>query len=81
MRTKEDCILAVAARIPRGRVATYGQRAFLAGLPGRARLAGRAMAHAPPERNIPCHRVVNHRGRLAPGYPQQRGLLEASHAH
>ena len=74
---------AVVRRIPRGRVATYGQVAELAGLPGRARQAGYALAALPDESDVPWHRVVNARGevsRRAGGSPFetiQRVLLEA----
>ena len=58
-------IYAVVARIPRGRVATYGQIARLAGRPGQARLVGYAL-HALPDRSgIPWHRVVNARGQIS----------------
>ena len=58
------CILAVVKRIPRGRVATYGQVAALAGLAGRPRLAGYAL-HALPEGSpLPWHRVLGAGGRL-----------------
>lgn len=66
-----------ALAIPAGKVATYGQLAFLAGIPRGARLAGQAMAHAPEGRAIPCHRVVNSQGACAPGFPEQRQRLEA----
>ena len=56
---------AVVRRIPRGRVATYGQVAELAGLPGRARQAGYALAALPDESDIPWHRVVNARGEVS----------------
>lgn len=59
--------------IPPGCVATYGQLAILAGRPAWARQAGRAMAGAPA--HLPCHRVVNSAGRLAPGWGAQRALL------
>ena len=56
---------AVVRRIPRGRVATYGQVAALAGRPGHARQAGYAL-HALGERTtVPWHRVVNAQGRLS----------------
>jgi len=73
----------VARRIPRGRVATYGQVAALAGLPGRARQAGYAMAALPDESDVPWHRVVNARGEVSrrsggPAFEKiQRLLLEA----
>lgn len=64
----------IVTAIPRGRVATYGMIARLAGCPGHSRHVGRALAAAPE--NIPCHRVVNAAGRTAPGWPEQRTLLE-----
>ena len=57
-------IWAVVRPIPRGQVATYGQVAALAGLPGHARLAGYAL-HASPAEALPWHRVVNAEGRLS----------------
>lgn len=70
-------IYALAALIPPGKVATYGQLAFLAGVPRGGRLAGQAMANVKEGRNIPCHRVVNSQGRCAPGYLSQQTLLKA----
>ncbi len=58
-------IYSVVRRIPRGRVATYGQIAELAGLPGHARQVGYAL-HALPEGTVlPWHRVLNARGTLS----------------
>ena len=54
----------VVRRIPRGRVASYGQVADLAGLKGHARLAGYAL-HASTAGALPWHRVVNAAGRLS----------------
>jgi methylated-DNA-protein-cysteine methyltransferase related protein len=73
-------ILGVVRRIPRGRVATYGQVATLAGFPRQPRLAGYALRHA--EDGIPWHRVVNAEGRISPRAASdsvrvQRALLEA----
>lgn len=76
MTDYDKLVYKIVRAIPRGRVATYGQIAFLSGFPGRARMVGRAMAEAPPERRLPCHRVVNAAGRTAPGWPEQRGLLD-----
>jgi methylated-DNA-protein-cysteine methyltransferase-like protein len=53
------------ARIPRGRVASYGQIADLAGLPRRARLVGTALHNTPNELELPWHRVLRADGRLA----------------
>lgn len=58
-------ILAVVAAIPRGRVASYGQVAALAGLRGRARLAGTALRNAPADSRLPWHRVLRADGRIA----------------
>lgn len=70
----------VVRHIPRGRVATYGQVALLAGYPGAARAVGSALHRNPYEGYVPCHRVVNATGRLSPhfafGGPEiQRDLL------
>jgi len=74
-------IYAVVRRIPRGRVATYGQVAELAGLPGHARQVGYALHALPSATGVPWHRVVNASGgcslRAAPGAElAQRLLLE-----
>ena len=71
----------IVSQIPEGQVATYGQIAFLAGHPRASRIVGYAMSKAPQERNLPCHRVVNREGRMAPGYAfggqeLQRAMLE-----
>ncbi|MGA7991832.1 MAG: MGMT family protein [Thermoanaerobaculia bacterium] len=64
--TSYQRIYAVVLAIPRGRVATYGQVARLAGLPNHARLAGYAL-HALPDRSpVPWHRVVNAKGEVSP---------------
>lgn len=70
------------ARIPRGRVATYGQIADLAGLGRGARLVGRALRCLPPDSGVPWHRVVNASGRISlpPGSEareRQQALLAA----
>ena len=76
---KEDLIyqiLSVVEEIPEGYVATYGQIARLIGREKNARLVGRVLSMAEYYGDYPCHRVVNHAGRLAPGWPEQRFLLE-----
>ena len=70
-------IYAVVLEIPRGKVATYGQVAKLSGHDKHARLVGKALSHAECYGDYPCHRVVNHQGRLAPNFINQRELLEA----
>jgi methylated-DNA-protein-cysteine methyltransferase related protein len=74
-------IYAVVRRIPRGRVATYGQVAELAGLSGHARQVGYALHALPTNTAVPWHRVLNARGALSlrrqPGAElTQRLLLE-----
>lgn len=73
-------IYAVVARIPRGKVATYGQVARLAGRVT-ARLVGFAMAATPDDMALPWQRVINSRGEVSPrkhgaGHLTQRKLLE-----
>lgn len=72
-----DTVLA----IPEGRVSSYGRVAIAAGLPGRARLVGRAMRELPSESGVPWFRVINAAGRIS--FPAggerarlQRDLLE-----
>ena len=69
-------ILSVVSEIPEGRVATYGQIAALIGRDRNARLVGRVLSRAQFYGDYPCHRVVNHAGRTAPGWREQRFLLE-----
>jgi len=69
----------VVSRIPRGRVATYGQIARLAGLPGQARLVGYALHALPAGTPVPWQRVVNAQGAISvrSGHEtNQRRLLE-----
>ncbi len=70
-------ILAVVEEIPEGKVASYGQIAALIGREKNSRLVGKVLSMAEFYGDYPCHRVVNHAGRTAPGWREQRGLLEA----
>jgi methylated-DNA-protein-cysteine methyltransferase-like protein len=73
-------IYRAVSRIPRGRVATYGQIARLVGLRGQARLVGYAMHALPSGSRVPWQRVVNARGEISlPGSSatRQRALLES----
>lgn len=81
MNTFEKIYEAVRS-IPEGKVATYGQIAFLAGNFRLARVVGYALHNNPDPSSIPCHRVVNRKGMVAPGFAFggeniQRQLLEA----
>jgi len=76
-----ELIWSIVRRIPRGRVATYGQIAELAGLEGHARQVGYALHNLPSASGIPWHRVVNARGQISPrsagdSHELQRLLLE-----
>lgn len=65
------------AKIPYGKVVTYGQIAFYIGMPRSARQVGYVLSHTPSFLSLPCHRVVNRLGATAPGWPEQRYLLLA----
>jgi methylated-DNA-protein-cysteine methyltransferase-like protein len=58
-------IYEVVRRIPRGRVATYGQVAALAGYPGHARQVGYALSALPSATVLPWHRVINAKGEIS----------------
>ncbi|MEK7510999.1 MAG: MGMT family protein [Patescibacteria group bacterium] len=66
-------IYELARRIPKGKVATYGQLAALAGKPGAARAVGSAMRTNPDIPKTPCHRVVASDGSLT-GYSAGQGI-------
>lgn len=61
-------IYSVVRRIPKGRVATYGQVAFAAGNPRWARVVGYALHVNPDPSFIKCYRVVNRDGRISPAF-------------
>lgn len=68
-------ILSVVEEIPEGKVASYGQIARLIGRDKNARLVGKVLSMAQYYGEYPCHRVVNHGGRLAPHFYSQKDLL------
>ncbi len=76
-----DLVYRLVAKIPRGKVATYGQIARLLGAPRSARIVGWAMHGNPHGSKVPCQRVVQQGGSLSPNYcigdpGRQRRLLE-----
>lgn len=66
------------ALIPVGKVATYGQVADLAGLPKRARLAGRALGMAPKTLQVPWYRVLRSTGQIAFPAGSESSLLQTT---
>lgn len=70
-------VLSVVEEIPPGKVATYGQIARLIGRERNSRLVGKILSEAQLYGEYPCHRVVNHAGRTAPGWMEQAGLLRS----
>ena len=68
-------ILSVVEEIPEGCVASYGQIARLIGRERNARLVGKVLSMSAYYGQYPCHRVVNHAGRLAPHFAEQRQRL------
>ena len=70
-------ILSVVGEIPEGCVASYGQIAYLIGREKNSRMVGKVLSMAEFYGEYPCHRVVNHAGRLAPHFYEQRELLLA----
>ena len=70
-------IYSIVEEIPAGYVATYGQIAKLIGKPKNARLVGRALKMAFRYGDFPCHRVVNHQGRISPSWIEQIDLLKS----
>src|SRR5258708_1594779 len=65
--TFKDKVYEITKKIPKGKVATYGQIARLAGSPHAARAVGMAMKMNPNAPVVPCHRVVASDGSLV-GY-------------
>lgn len=72
-------VIALIRRIPRGKVATYGQIAKLAGQPRAARQVARFLHSSSRKYKLPWHRVINSQGKISlpdPGLSQQRRLLQ-----
>lgn len=80
-KTSFELIYDVVKQIPKGKVATYGQVAALAGNRRWSRVVGYALHVNPDPENIPCHRVVNHLGEVSKAFAfggenRQIALLE-----
>ncbi len=68
-----DKVYEITKKIPKGKVATYGQIAAMAGSPRAARAVGMLMKNNPDMPRTPCHRVVASDGRLT-GYSAKDGI-------
>jgi methylated-DNA-protein-cysteine methyltransferase-like protein len=71
----------IVKKIPKGRVATYGQIARILGNPRKAKIVGWALHTNPYNDGMPCHRVVNSKGELSGceafgGFEQHKKMLE-----
>lgn len=70
-----DLVYSIVKEVPRGRVATYGQIALLAGRPRAARVVGMILARNPYGPDLPCHRIVSASGALAKsGFAKEQQL-------
>src|SRR3954463_5113889 len=81
MKSRWEMFYRVVRKLPRGKVASYGQIAELAGLDGHARQVGYALHALPADSGVPWHRVVNAKGEISPrsagdSHELQRMLLE-----
>lgn len=68
MASTFELIYDIVRRIPRGKVASYGQIAAMAGNPRLSRVVGYALHVNPDPEGIPCFRVVNREGRVSPAF-------------
>lgn len=68
----------MVSKVPAGKVASYGLIADLSGLPGRARLVGSVMHHAPPEMNLAWYRIIKSNGQIA--FPLHSEMAERQKA-
>lgn len=82
MQAFAETVYQIIAKIPQGKVMTYGQIAMTAGRPRAARQVGMIVGRTSADKNLPCHRVVNRFGSMAPewvfgGQELQRFLLKS----
>ena len=78
--TFHKLVVKIIKRIPRGRIATYGQIAALAGSPRAARQVVRTLHASSDKEKLPWHRVINGKGKISlkpdSGYEIQKAMLE-----
>jgi len=82
--TSEQRFYSIIQQIPSGCVATYGQVAELAGLPGCARMVGRTLSQLPSGSQLPWHRVIAASGKISlpqdsTSFSEQKHRLELEH--
>jgi len=78
--SRYEIIWQTIREVPRGRVASYGQIATIAGMDGHARLVGYALHALPAGSDVPWHRIISSAGRISlsgPSARRQRKLLES----
>ena len=73
--SKQQKIWQTVLQIPAGKIASYGQIADLAGLPGRARLVGKTLGLAPDELQLPWYRVMRSGGKPSGSDTEQQARL------
>jgi methylated-DNA-protein-cysteine methyltransferase-like protein len=81
-KSRYAIIYEVVKIVPAGKVATYGQIARLAGLPGQARQVGYALHNLPSGSDVPWQRVINSQGRISfprdsVAWTMQKSILES----
>lgn len=79
-KTYTQRVVEAIKSIPRGKVATYGQLAAMAGNPRGARQVVRALASLSAKEGLPWHRVINAKGTISltgAGFDEQKALLAA----
>jgi len=78
--TFHEIVVRVIKKIPKGRVATYGQIAAMAGSPRAARQVIRTLHSSSKKEKLPWHRVINSKGKIGlkeyQGYEIQKAMLE-----
>ena len=72
VETAKVAIWQIVHAIPRGKVATYGQVARLAGMPQQSRLVGRVLSGLPKHSKLPWHRVINSQGKISNPNPDRQ---------
>jgi methylated-DNA-protein-cysteine methyltransferase-like protein len=73
----QERVWQIVHQIPKGKVATYGQIAKLAGIPSHSRLIGRILSGLPKNTRLPWHRVLNSQGLITnPARERKQERLE-----